>query len=79
MKNNMCPPMGSPPITEFDTSTKKTNGPTDLFSLLHVQDGNQDRSTVPPPWATFDCKTTHFNDIMHSSDLVVRADFHSVS
>jgi len=60
MKNkiNISPPKGSPLKTEFDTSAKKTNGPTDLFSLLYVPDGKQDCSTVPPRWATFDCKTT---------------------
>lgn len=54
-KINTSPPKGSSLITEFDTSTKKANGATDLFSLLHVHDGKQDCSTVPPsPWATFD-------------------------
>lgn len=46
-------------MTEFDKSTKTTNGATDLVSLHYVPDAKHDYSVVSPSrWATFDCKTT---------------------
>lgn len=48
-------PKGPSPMMDCDTATRKSNGATDLFSLLYVHDAKQDCPTVPPArWATFD-------------------------
>lgn len=46
-----------PPIVkpENDTSSRKSDAGTDLFSLLYVSESKHDRTVVPPSrWATFD-------------------------
>lgn len=54
-KTNTSPPKGPPLMTEFDKSTKTTNGATDLVSLHYVPDAKHDYSVVSPSrWATFD-------------------------
>ncbi|CAL9031798.1 unnamed protein product [Prunus brigantina] len=47
------PPNGPPPVMECDAASNKSNGTTDLFSLLYVPDAKQDYPT-PPRWQTFD-------------------------
>ncbi|PON68273.1 Arf GTPase activating protein [Trema orientale] len=50
---------GQPVIIECQTSTKASNGTTDLFSLLYLHDAKKDCSIADPScWATFDCKST---------------------
>lgn len=50
-------PKGPSPMMDCDTASRKSNGATDLFSLLYVHDAKQDCPTVPPArWATFDCE-----------------------
>lgn len=53
-----------PPVdgsdSEHDTSAKKVEPPTDLFSLLYAEEAKHDRVVVPPSrWATFECKCTY--------------------
>ncbi|KAH7550637.1 hypothetical protein ACOSP7_023874 [Xanthoceras sorbifolium] len=48
----------SPLTTELNTPAKKTNGTTDVYSLLYVGNANHDHSSVVPSrWATFDCES----------------------
>lgn len=49
------------PVTKpiNNTSLRKSDAGTDLFSLLYVSEGKHDRTVVPASrWATFDCKNT---------------------
>ncbi|KAF3438380.1 hypothetical protein FNV43_RR21142 [Rhamnella rubrinervis] len=69
MKNDIfiSPSRVVPPTAkECLTSTRRTNGTSDIFNLVYVQDAKKDRSAVTPStWATFDCKTIVATD--HSS------------
>ncbi|XP_052181182.1 probable ADP-ribosylation factor GTPase-activating protein AGD15 [Diospyros lotus] len=46
------PPRGSVP--EHNTTKQKGNSTADLFSSLYIKDSEQDHSTVPSSWATFE-------------------------
>ncbi|KAG6753764.1 hypothetical protein POTOM_041762 [Populus tomentosa] len=51
-------PMAFPTSKGLTESIKRTDGPTDLYSLLYVDDTQQNTSSMETPssWATFDCK-----------------------
>ena len=51
-------PIAFPTPKGLTESIKRTDGPTDLYSLLYVDDTQQNTSSMATPssWATFDCK-----------------------
>lgn len=52
------PPRVPPSVAEVQVPTKNTNGTTDLYTLLYVNNVQQEYTIAPPSrWATFDCKT----------------------
>ncbi|KAK7320222.1 hypothetical protein RJT34_04958 [Clitoria ternatea] len=60
------PKKNSPPLkrpsssVDFDKSTGKSNGTTDIFNLLCIHDEKQNFSTIPPSsWEKFDCKSLY--------------------
>ena len=53
-------PIALPTPKGLAESMKKTDGTTDLYSLLYVDDTKQNTPSIETPssWATFDCKYT---------------------
>ncbi|KAH9724890.1 putative ADP-ribosylation factor GTPase-activating protein AGD15 [Citrus sinensis] len=52
------PPRVPPSVAEVQVPTNNKNGTTDLYTLLYVNNVQQEHTIAPPSrWATFDCKT----------------------
>lgn len=52
------PPRVPPSVAEVQVPTNNKNGTTDLYTLLYVNNVQQEYTIAPPSrWATFDCKT----------------------
>ncbi|KAK7364178.1 hypothetical protein VNO80_12642 [Phaseolus coccineus] len=58
LQNKVSPPILRRPSAsfDFDSSRSKNNGTVDHFGIFTVHEANQEVSTTPPSWITFDCK-----------------------